>query len=117
MRSLLIDPATNQVYLGSTSGVFRLETDGSVTTLGSGDNGNDVYAMALHAASNSLLVGGTFSSIGGVSASRFAVWSGTAWSARASYGNTVFTITTNGANAYVGGAFTTPYAGLAVLSA
>jgi hypothetical protein len=57
---------------------------------------------------STLYAGGSFTTVGGVSAARIAKWNGTAWSALGSGMNgTVRAITTNGSNVYAGGDFTT----------
>lgn len=56
-----------------------------------------------------LYVGGTFTSIGGVSANRIARWDGSTWSALGTgTNNSVLALAWDGTNLYAGGTFSTP---------
>ncbi len=87
----------------------------SWSALGSGIGGTSwpyVYALALDG-SGKLYAGGEFTTAGGVSANRIAMWDGTSWSALGSgIGGTswpyVYALTLDGSgNLYAGGEFTT----------
>ena len=72
----------------------------------SGVSGGAVVAIGA-TAGTAIYVGGSFTSAGGVSASRIAYWSGTAWSALGAGRNAeVSAIAVSGNNVYAGGSFT-----------
>ena len=76
----------------------------SWSALGSGMN-NTVYALAW--SGSNLYAGGSFSSAGGVSASKIAKWDGSAWSTLGSGMNsTVYALVWNGSYLYSAGHFT-----------
>jgi hypothetical protein len=85
-------------------------TTGSISPFPSPDGGanSQVYAAAL-APDGSLLIAGTFTSVGGIPASRVARWDGTSWSALGSgiSSGEVYDITVDPTGiVYVGGRFT-----------
>jgi hypothetical protein len=70
-----------------------------------------VNAIAVDSMGN-VYAGGTFTSIGGVTANRVAMWNGSSWASLGSgstngLNNAVFAIAVNGSDVYVGGSFTT----------
>lgn len=89
----------------STAPANTAFTDDDWSSLGGAPN-NRVYASATDESGN-LYVGGTFTSIGGVAASRIAKWDGESWSPLGSgVNNVVQVIFVSGKDVYVGGGFT-----------
>lgn len=101
-----------QVYVATLSDIFKLESNGSWTSIGQPNN--TVLSMEI-LAQGELVVGGTFSSISGTSASRVAIWDGSTWSSMGSgmSGSSGFfyplavnaLVSDSAANVYAGGHF------------
>ncbi len=99
------DPATGQpaFQLNRTTGAG--DENWQNTTNAISING-DVYATAV-TANGDLYIGGSFTTVGALSANYIAKWNGTAWSALgAGVNNVVFALAVSGTAVYVGGLFT-----------
>jgi len=108
----------NDVYVGGNFGSAGTATAGKIakwnnltgtwSALGSGIVGDNSSIQAIAVVGTKVYVGGTFTSIGGVSANNVAVWNGTTWSAMGTGANaTVRVIVARGDEVYIGGDFGT----------
>ena len=107
----------NDVYVGGNFSSAGTATAGKIakwnnltgtwTALGTGIVGDNTSIQAIAVVGNKVYAGGTFTSIGGVSANNIAVWNGTTWSAMGTGANaTVRVIIARGDELYIGGDFT-----------
>jgi hypothetical protein len=97
--------------MGGVANTSRIaKWDGSVwTPMGTGAAANEVYAIAATSFYNYVVVGGTFTTIGGVAANRIAVWNGSTWAAIGTGANNTvhsLVILSDGITAVAGGDFT-----------
>lgn len=116
--AVAIAASGNDVYVGGTFGSAGTVTANKIakwnsvtevwSTLGTGITADNTGVNAIAVAGNKVYAGGTFTSIGGVSANNIAVWNGSSWSALGTGVNSsITTIIVRGDDVYVGGSFTT----------
>jgi hypothetical protein len=110
------------LYMGGTFNVVSTSTASRIArwdgtnwfALGDGVsgsyNGNTLAVRAIKARNNDVIVGGGFTTAGGLTANNVAAWDGSNWSTLG-YGvdDTVFAIETTATEVYVGGSFTNAY--------
>lgn len=92
----------------AAQGIARVDkTTGTVTPLGAGLTGGTLMVNAVAVMGGDVFIGGTFTAVDGVSASRVAKWNGSAWSALGSGANgTVNAMAVLGSELFIGGTFT-----------
>ncbi len=105
----LLDKGAYSLFLDPSDGKLKFDMDSdaakSWSAVGSGMN-NVVDAFATY--DGQLYAGGSFTTAGGVSANRTAVWNGTSWSALGTGMNsTVYTLAAYDGKLYAGGIFGT----------
>lgn len=88
-------------------GIARVDkTTGTVTPLGAGLTGGTLTVNAVAVLGTDVYIGGTFTAVDGVSASRVAKWDGSAWSALGSGANgSVNALAVLGSELFIGGTF------------
>lgn len=92
----------------AAQGIARVDkTTGTVTPLGAGLTGGTLMVNAVVVMGGDVFIGGTFTAVDGVAASRVAKWNGSAWSALGSGANgTVNAMAVLGSELFIGGTFT-----------
>ena len=92
----------------AVQGIARVDkTTGTVTPLGAGLTGGTLMVNAVAVMGGDVYIGGTFTAVDGVAASRVAKWNGSAWSALGSGANgTVNAMAVLGSELFIGGTFT-----------
>ncbi|MBL9144509.1 MAG: choice-of-anchor D domain-containing protein [Verrucomicrobiaceae bacterium] len=92
----------------AAQGIARVDkTTGTVTPLGAGLTGGTLMVNAVAVIGGDVFIGGTFTAVDGVAASRMAKWNGSAWSALGSGANgTVNAMAVLGSELFIGGTFT-----------
>jgi len=88
-------------------GIARVDkTTGTITPLGAGLTGGTRTVNAVAVLGTDVYIGGTFTAVDGVSASRVAKWNGSAWSALGSGANgSVNALAVLGSELFIGGTF------------
>jgi hypothetical protein len=88
-------------------GIARVDkTTGTVTPLGAGLTGGTLIVNAVAVLGTDVYIGGTFTAVDSVSASRVAKWNGSAWSALGSGANgSVNAMAVLGSELFIGGTF------------
>lgn len=88
-------------------GIARVDkVTGTVTPLGAGLTGGTLFVNAVAVLGTDVYIGGTFTAVDGVAASRVAKWNGSAWSALGSGANgTVNAMAVLGTELFIGGTF------------
>lgn len=88
-------------------GIARVDkTTGTVTPLGAGLTGGTLIVNAVAVMGSDVFIGGTFTAVDGVIASRVAKWNGSTWSALGSGANgTVNAMAVLGSELFIGGTF------------
>ncbi|MBL9117661.1 MAG: hypothetical protein JNJ83_21825 [Verrucomicrobiaceae bacterium] len=88
-------------------GIARVDkTTGTVTPLGAGLTGGTLIVNAVAVLGTDVYIGGTFTAVDGVIASRVAKWNGSAWSALGSGANgSVNAMAVLGSELFIGGTF------------
>jgi hypothetical protein len=91
----------------AASGIARVDkTTGTVTPLGAGLTGGTPIVNAVAVLGTDVYIGGTFTAVDGVPASRVAKWNGSAWSALGSGANgSVNALAVLGSELFIGGTF------------
>lgn len=91
----------------AAQGIARVDkTTGTVTPLGAGLTGGTLMVNAVAVMGGNVFIGGTFTAVDGVAASRVAKWNGSAWSALGSGANgTVNAMAVLGSELFIGGTF------------
>jgi hypothetical protein len=91
----------------AVSGIARVDkTTGTVTPLGAGLTGGTLIVNAVAVMGTDVFIGGTFTAVDGVVASRVAKWNGSTWSALGSGASgTVNAMAVLGSELFIGGTF------------
>lgn len=91
----------------AAQGIARVDkTTGTVTPLGAGLTGGTLIVNAVAVMGGDVFIGGTFTAVDGVVASRVAKWNGSAWSALGSGASgTVNAMAVLGSELFIGGTF------------
>ena len=91
----------------AVTGIARVDkTTGTVTPLGAGLTGGTLIVNAVAVMGSDVFIGGTFTAVDGVVASRVAKWNGSTWSALGSGANgSVNALAVLGSELFIGGTF------------